>query len=97
MAGRPNVFEWNYYVYQVDGKNDIIELLAAANNYDVADAAFGALEKCSSHSTIQLRYKSGIRKTTRVGAYDSATATSSIEWRINGGIPEPELQPRKLR
>lgn len=82
MGIRSNaIHEFNYCVYTVSAGGDIIETLAMADNFSVAEAAFEASFLARPQSTIELRNKGRVITTVKTGAYCSETKTVEILWR----------------
>lgn len=57
------IFDMNYLVHLVDEKDNIIETIAAADHFSVANAAFAEAPKHITHGRIQMRNKARIVKT----------------------------------
>ena len=77
--GQPkDAWNWNYQVYVVDQQGDILETIALADSFAIADAAFWAGTNVRSWSRIELRNKSRVIKFVQTGAHDRATGTNHI-------------------
>ena len=57
--------EWNFAVVVVDDKGDVVEVMALADNIDLADAAFQVAPTKRSAGTIQLRNGSRVVRSER--------------------------------
>jgi len=62
-----SLWDYNYMVYVVDDRDNIIESIAAANHYDVAKAAFDAAKPTRTQSLLQMRNGARIVRTEKTG------------------------------
>lgn len=67
MGKLGSLWNYNYLVYVVDDEDNIIESLAAANHFDVADAAFKAAKPTRTNAILQMRNGGRVVKTERTG------------------------------
>jgi hypothetical protein len=67
------IHEWLHAVHVVNEAGDVVETLALADNFDIADAAWQAALHTRSWSTIELRNKGRVMKRARTGGYDMTT------------------------
>lgn len=74
------IHDWNYTVYAVDEAGDILEVMAHANNFNVAHAAFNAARYERSWSLIQLREGGRIVRTAKTGGYSTETEEIAQVW-----------------
>lgn len=58
-----SLFEMNFIVYSVDEKNNIIETVAAADHFSIANAAFIAAPQYMPGHRLQMRNGARIMKT----------------------------------
>lgn len=82
MSNKPTVdtFAFNWQVYRLTKEGgEIEEVVALADHFDVASAAFEAAIRAKSHAVLQLRNCSRVVRTAATGAYDGEKV--EVLWR----------------
>jgi len=65
MGKLGSLWDYNFLIYVVDEEDNIIESIAAANHFDVADAAFKAAKATRTAAILQMRNGGRVMKTER--------------------------------
>jgi hypothetical protein len=74
---RIDTFAFNYQVYRLQG-GEIADVLALADHFDVAKAAYTAAKATTSNAVIQIRNGARVMRTARTGAYDTKTGQVAL-------------------